>query len=81
LLVGICTEVAEILKNKRVAPEVFAVLKKAKALRQIEIAELLVAASNCSVPYTKALLAATPPEMLVDPDRNKVAEGLCPNRW
>lgn len=80
LLDGICKEAAEILKNQRVASGVFAVLKKAKSLRQIEIAELLFAASNCSVPYTKALLAATPPEMLVDPDRHKVSEGLTPEQ-
>jgi hypothetical protein len=31
-----------------------------KPMRQIEVAELLATASNFSVPYTKALLPATP---------------------
>src|SRR5207244_5701231 len=76
LLEGICAEAAELLKNKQTAPGVFAVMKKMKPMRQIEVAEILCAASNFCVPYTKALLAATPPEMLVDPDRTKVVEGL-----
>jgi hypothetical protein len=33
---------------------------------------------NFSVPYAKALLAATRSDMLVDPDKHKVVEGLTP---
>jgi prepilin-type processing-associated H-X9-DG protein len=80
LLDGICKEAAEILKNKRLAPQVFGVMKKMKPMRQIEVAELLVAASNFSVPYTKALLAATRSEMLVDPDKHKSVDGLTPEQ-
>jgi len=76
LLEGICKEASEILRNKHLSPNVFSLLKKMKPMRQIEVAELLSAASNFSVPYTKALLAATPPEMLIDPDKTKVVEGL-----
>lgn len=77
---GICKEAAEILKTKRVAPSVFGVLKKMKPMRQIEVAELLVTARNFAVPYTKALLAATPPDMLIDPDKHKVVDGLSPEQ-
>ncbi len=80
LLVGISQETAEVLKNKTVSPKVFAALRKMKPMRQLEVAELLVATSNYSVPYTKALLAATPAEMLVDPDKRKVIEGLTPEQ-
>lgn len=45
-------------------------------MRQIEVAELLLATGNFSVPYVKALLAATRPDMLVDSDKHKVIEGL-----
>jgi prepilin-type processing-associated H-X9-DG protein len=76
LLDGICKEAAEILKNKRMSPQVFSVMKKMKPMRQIEVAELLTIASNFSVPYTKALLAATRPELLVEPDKNKTVDGL-----
>lgn len=80
LLNGICKEAAEILKNRHVSLGVFSFLRKLKAMRQIEVAELLVATSNYSVPYVKALLAATPPDMLVEPDKHKVVEGLTPEQ-
>ena len=80
LLMGICKEVAEILKNKQMSPTAFSFMRKMHPVRQIEIAEILVAASNFSVPYIKALLAATPPEMLIDGEKNKAVEGLTPDQ-
>src|SRR5271156_3622810 len=43
LLDGICTEVAEILKDKHISIHTFTELKKMMPLRQIEAAELMVA--------------------------------------
>ncbi len=80
LLNGICKEAAEILKDKRVSLGVFSVLRKMKPMRQIEVAELLNTTTNYSVPYAKALLAATRPDMLVDPDRHKATDGLTPDQ-
>ncbi len=80
LLNGICKEAAEILKTKHLTPNVFPVLRKMKPIRQIEVAELLVTANNFSVPYTKALLAATPPDMLVEPEKHKSVDGLTPEQ-
>jgi ParB-like chromosome segregation protein Spo0J len=76
LLEGICKEAAEILKTRQMSHLVFGLLKKMKPMRQIEVAELLATASNFSVPYTKALLAATKPDGLVDPDKHKAVQGL-----
>jgi hypothetical protein len=80
LLNGICKEAAELLKTKHIASNVFPVLRKMKPMRQIEVAELLGTANNFSVPYTKALLAATPPDMLVEPERHKSVDGLTPEQ-
>ena len=80
LLVGVAPEAAEVLKNRNVSPKIFAALRKMKPIRQLEAAELLVATNNFSVPYMKALLASTPAEMLVDPDKHKVIEGLTPEQ-
>jgi hypothetical protein len=80
LLNGICKEVAEILKTKHVAIRAFSFLKKMKPMRQIEVAELLIATGNFSVPYVKALLAATQPDMLVDSDKHKAVQGLTPEQ-
>jgi len=80
LLNGICAEVAELLKHRRVTPGVFSYLRKLKPMRQIEVAELLIATGNFYKPYAKALVAATPPEMLLDPEKHKVVEGLTPEQ-
>ena len=80
LLDGICKEAAEILKNKVLAPNLFGVLKKMKPIRQLEVTELMGAVSNFSVPYAKALLAATRSEMLVDPEKHKLVAGLSPDQ-
>jgi len=80
LLEGICKEASDILKNRYMSPRAFSFIRKMKPMRQIEVAELLAAASNFSVPYIKALLAATHPDMLVDPDKSKIVEGLTPEQ-
>jgi hypothetical protein len=80
LLDGICPEAVELLKNKHVAPGVFKVLRKMKPLRQVEVAELLVAAGNYSMPYVTALYAATNRELLVKPHDSKKVYGLTPEQ-
>jgi hypothetical protein len=81
LLNGICKEAADLLKNSsHVSVGAFAFLKKVKPIRQIEMAELMAGAANYSVPYVKALVVATPPDMLVDPDKHKVTTGLSPEQ-
>lgn len=49
-------------------------------MRQIEVAELLVASGNCSVPYVKALYAATHVDFLVDGEKHKAVQGLTPEQ-
>lgn len=80
LLNGICHEAAEILKNRLISPGVFSFLKKMKPMRQIDVAELLVASGNFSKPYAKALFAVTQPDMLMEPDKHKVVPGLTPEQ-
>jgi len=64
LLNGICPETVQILVDKPVSPQVFAILRKMKAIPQIEPAEHMVAGGTYTVPFAKALLAVTMPEML-----------------
>ena len=64
LLKGICPEALELLKDKPVTNEGFRVLKKVQPMRQIEMAELMIASANYTKPYSLALLAATPDEQL-----------------
>jgi hypothetical protein len=64
LLNGICPETVQILVDKPVSPQVFVILRKMKAIRQIEAAEHMVAGGTYTIPFAKALLAVTKPEML-----------------
>lgn len=67
MLNGICPEAVQILLEKSVSAQVFAILKKMKPIRQIEAAEHMVAGGTYTVPFAKALLAVTKPEMLEEP--------------
>jgi hypothetical protein len=67
LLNGICPEVVQILIDKSVSPQVFGILRKMKPVRQIEAAEHMVAGGTYTIPFAKALLAVTKPEMLESP--------------
>jgi RepB plasmid partitioning protein/ParB-like nuclease domain len=64
LLNGICPEVVQILVDKAISPQVFSILRKMKPIRQIEAAEHMVAGGTYTIPFAKALLAVTKPEML-----------------
>lgn len=76
LLNGICPEAAELIKDKMVAIATFPVLKRMKSFRQIEAVTLMNDAGVYSKSYARALLAATPKDQLVDPEKPKKIKGL-----
>lgn len=76
LLNGICSEAVDVLKDKTVPAEVFVILRRMKPFRQIEAAGLMNAAGTYSTSYARALLAATPSNHLVNPDKPKKIKGL-----
>ena len=76
LLDGICSEVAELLKDKHVSINTFWQLKKLVSLRQIEAAELMVAMNKYTIGYAKWIVAATPKAQLIEGDRPKKVRGL-----
>jgi hypothetical protein len=78
LLDGICPEVVHLLKEKRVTGLALRVFRKARPMRQIEMAELMCAANNFSVGYAKCLAAATPADQMAEPGRGKEVRGLTP---
>jgi ParB-like chromosome segregation protein Spo0J len=75
LLDGICPEVVDLFKSRSVNIGVFSPLRRMKPLRQIESAELMIAAGNLSASYAKVLLAGTRDADLVNAERKK-AGGL-----
>jgi len=76
LLNGICTEAADLLKDKHVAISTFSILRKMAPLRQIEAAELMVAMNQFTSTYASSLLAATGRDQLVKPDQPKNVKGI-----
>ena len=76
LLEGICSEAAELLKDKHVPVWTFTELRKLAPLRQIEAVELMVAMNKYTISYAKSLVAATPRDQLAEPYRQKVIKGL-----
>ena len=76
LLNGICSEAADMLKDKIVPTATFQILKRMKDLRQIEAATLMDDAKTYSKFYARALLAATPKDQLVNPEKPKNIKGL-----
>jgi hypothetical protein len=76
LLNGICPEAVDLLKAKHCPINSFRSLRKMKPLRQIQAAELMIAANNYTVAYTEAILAATDADDLVDPALKKEPVGM-----
>ena len=75
LLVGICDEAADLLRDKHVPLNAFVELRKLKSIRQIVAAEMMVAMNRYSTNYAKSIVAGTLEEDLVTP-RRKVVRGL-----
>ncbi len=80
LLDGICSEAAELLKDKACPINTFQSLKKMNPMRQVEVCELMIAMNTYSVSYARALLAATPQEQLVDSGKPKSFNGVSPDQ-
>ncbi len=76
LLDGIHDEVADVLKDKQIAPGAIQALKKVTAVRQIEIAELMVSTNTFTKNYVEALLIGTPKHQLLNPHQPKAAKGM-----
>ncbi|MBS0532713.1 MAG: ParB N-terminal domain-containing protein [Proteobacteria bacterium] len=66
LLVGICPEVAEMLRDKHVPINVFTELRFLKPIRQIDAARAMISMNRYSLAYAKSLVAATPADQLVE---------------
>lgn len=72
LLDGICDEVAKLLQDRMVPINTFQELKKLRPMRQIEVAETMIAMNKFSWPYAQSLVAATPQHQLVSKQRKSI---------
>lgn len=78
LLEGICPETVELLRDKRCSPGALRSFRKVLPMRQIMMAELMVASNNFTASYGQCLLAATPQEELIEKEKPKDVPGLRP---
>lgn len=76
LLKGICPEVVDLLKDKMVSSPVFPILRRMTPNRQIEVATIMNDTSIYTGSYAKIMLAATPKDQLIDPEKPKNIRGL-----
>lgn len=76
LLDGIDAEAVELLKDKPITAAAFKLLRKAKPVRQVDMAQLMVSSSNYTRVYAEALIVGTPAEQLVGGSKPKNRHGL-----
>ena len=75
LLVGICEEAADLLRDKHVPMSAFTELRKLKPMRQIVAAEMMIAMNRYSTSYAKSIVMGTSDDQLVL-GRQKAVAGL-----
>lgn len=78
LLDGVCPEAVSLLKDKRISAPALREVKRVVPMRQIEMAELMIAAHNYSSSYAKCLYTATPPDQRLEAESGPPADGLSP---
>jgi hypothetical protein len=73
LLVGICDEAADLLRDKHIPMNAFTELRKLKPMRQIVAAEMMIAMNRYSTGYAKSIVVGTPDDQLVNVKQKAVA--------
>lgn len=76
LLDGIHPDAVELLKDKQITSSALRVFKKAKAVRQIDMAQLMVTANNYAKAYADALIVGTPSDQLAGTRKTKAVPGI-----
>lgn len=76
LLDGIHPDAIELLKDKQITSAALRVFKKAKAVRQIDMAQLMVTANNYAKAYADALIVGTPNDQLTGSRKTKAVPGI-----
>jgi hypothetical protein len=76
LLDGIHPEAVDLLKDKPITAAALRCFKKAKAVRQIDMAQLMVSSSNYTRGYADALIVGTPSDQLIQGHKSKMPRGL-----
>lgn len=76
LLDGIDAEAIDLLKEKPITAEALKLFRKAKSVRQVDMAQLMVSGNNYTRAYAEALIIGTPSLQLVDDAKPKNTHGI-----
>lgn len=76
LLDGIHSDAVELLKDKPISSAALRLFKKVKAVRQIDMAQLMVSANNYARAYAEALVIGTPAGQILDSKKGKAVPGI-----
>ena len=76
LLDGIDPEAVDLLKDKPITAAALRLFRRAKQVRQVDMAQLMESASNYTKAYAEALLVGTPADQLVGGQKAKHAHGI-----
>ena len=76
LLTDICPEAVELLQKRRASAGAIREMKRVKPMRQIEMAELMVASNNYTAAYAKCLVVASSPNLLLEPSQQTAPRGM-----
>ncbi|HEU5079493.1 MAG TPA: plasmid partitioning protein RepB C-terminal domain-containing protein [Opitutaceae bacterium] len=72
LLEGIHPDVVDLLKDKPITATALRLFRKVKAVRQIDMAQLMITGANYTRAYADALIIGTPAEQLVKGSKKEV---------
>lgn len=75
LLTGICPEAVELLRSRKASAGAIREMKRVKPIRQIEMAEVMVASNNYTAAYAKCLVLASSPDHLLESGQQTIPEG------
>jgi|SRR5581483_1115997 len=76
LLDGIYPEVIDLLKDKPISADALRLFRKAKVVRQIDMAQLMISGNNFTRGYAEALIVGTPSDQLVNGKKSKAMHGI-----
>ncbi|HWZ95332.1 MAG TPA: plasmid partitioning protein RepB C-terminal domain-containing protein [Opitutaceae bacterium] len=76
LIDGIHADAVELLKDKPITAAALKFFKKVKAVRQVDMAQLMVSGNNYTRAYAEALIVGTPSDQLINGSKSKVVHGI-----
>lgn len=76
LLKDICPEAVELLRNRKASAGAIRWMKRVKPMRQIEMAEVMVASKNFTAAYARCLVVASSPDQRLEPSQQTAPAGM-----